>query len=107
MSINRINQELMRLYGNRAGQAREGGKADGAGPTSEATTDASRPGAARGDSVALSGRVRELRRVVDIVRNLPDIREERVAELRQQIQDGSYQVPEEGLASRLMRLGPR
>lgn len=42
-------------------------------------------------------------KAVDIARNTPDVREDRVAELKKKIQDGTYQVEPEKIADGMMR----
>jgi negative regulator of flagellin synthesis FlgM len=42
-------------------------------------------------------------KATEIARNTPDIREDRVAELKKKIQDGTYQVQPEKIADGIMR----
>lgn len=99
MNVNRLNQELARLYGQRTGPAREGAQTGAGG---DATNASETTASTQGDAVVLSARVRELRRVVDVIRNLPEVREQRVEQIRQHIADGSYNVSAESLADRLL-----
>lgn len=57
---------------------------------------------ARGDEVTVSDRGRELQRVNEFIRNVPDVRQNLVDSLRQQVRQGSYQVPDEALAQKLL-----
>lgn len=42
-------------------------------------------------------------KAVEIARNTPDVREDRVAELKKKIQDGTYQIEPERIADGMMR----
>ena len=58
---------------------------------------------ATGDSVEISDEgMRVLQRAVETVKQAPDIRHERVAELRQKIEAGEYQVTSAQLAAKLV-----
>jgi len=54
------------------------------------------------DSVEISERARELARAQRAVEAAPDMRADKVAELKQQIEDGTYNVPAEALADKLL-----
>ena|SRR3990172_862171 len=54
------------------------------------------------DQVVLSPEVQELQRLLKAVKELPDVREERVAFIREQIQNGTYQISDAALASKLL-----
>src|SRR4051812_38037455 len=54
------------------------------------------------DSVAVSERARELSRAQEAVESAPDIRADKVARLKQQIENGSYSVPAEMVAEKLL-----
>ena len=55
-----------------------------------------------GDRVALAARARELSLAREAARQAPDSRVERVAALRQRIADGTYRVPDNLLAQKLL-----
>lgn len=57
------------------------------------------------DTVSLSDRAQELKAAMKAVQQAPDVREDRVAALRQQIADGSYGVPSDVLARDILRGG--
>ena len=59
------------------------------------------PGA---DSASLSAQAQELRNLTAEVKALPDIREDKVAELEQRLAGGSYQVPVNDLAEAMFKL---
>lgn len=54
------------------------------------------------DSVEISERARELARAQQAVEAAPDVRADKVAELKQRIADGTYEVPAEALADKLL-----
>jgi len=78
---------------NLAGMQAEGKSAVGSG--------------AKGVNVALSDQSRELsgahKKALDIARNTPDVRADRVAELKKQIAEGTYQVDSGKVADGIMR----
>ena len=59
----------------------------------------------RTDRVQLSPQAQEMQRALDAVAAQPDVRAERVAELRQQVADGTYEVDARAIASRMVREG--
>jgi negative regulator of flagellin synthesis FlgM len=54
------------------------------------------------DSVQISDGLRTLQRANELVRNAPDVRAERVAELRRQVETGTYSVSAVDLASKMI-----
>lgn len=63
-------------------------------------------GAPAGDSkpVAVSEGLRTIQRAAEAVRSSPDVRADRVAELRQRIETGEYHVSAEKVAAKLLGL---
>lgn len=55
-----------------------------------------------GQAVELSPHLRELQRAIETVKQAPDVRVDRVAELRQAIESGHYSVDPAELAVRLV-----
>ncbi|MCB9134638.1 MAG: flagellar biosynthesis anti-sigma factor FlgM [Anaerolineales bacterium] len=55
------------------------------------------------DHAALSEEARLLSRARQVLEETSDVREEKVTALRQQVQDGTYQVPLEKLANLLVK----
>jgi negative regulator of flagellin synthesis FlgM len=55
-----------------------------------------------GDSVSLSPQARELRSAREALTALPDIREEKVAAIRAQIEAGTYKVDSEKTAAKMI-----
>jgi len=59
---------------------------------------------AQSDSVEISERARELARAQQAVEAAPDVRADKVAELKQRIANGAYEVPAEALADKLLEI---
>ena len=98
MNIDRLNQNLASgAYGKRTGRA---GDASAAGGSSSAG-GASGAGA-KSDGVLLSDQARAVARAQAAVRAAPDVREQLVAELREQIQNGTYQIDDEAVVNRIL-----
>ena len=57
------------------------------------------------DTVSLSDRARDLKAALRAVQSTPDVREDRIADLRQRIADGTYQVASDVLANDILRGG--
>jgi negative regulator of flagellin synthesis FlgM len=57
------------------------------------------------DAVELSDGLRSIRHAMDAVRQSPDVRAERVAALRQQIQSGQYNVASSLVAAKMLGRG--
>lgn len=82
---------------------RQVGHADpaGAGTTARRTDGGGR----RTDRVTLSEGAREFARVMESVAKAPDVRADRVAQLRRQVESGTYVVDPTGLAGLLASRG--
>ena len=76
----------------------EGALAEGATRTGDG---ARRPGR-RSDEVSISQQAQQLQRLLSAVSDQPDVREARVAELRQQLAEGTYDVDAAAIAARLV-----
>ncbi len=87
-------------------QAVQGAAASGADATARraAGTNDARPGR-RTDRVTVSAQAQELYRAMQAVAQQGDVREDRVAALRQQIASGMYSVDANGIAQRLVEDG--
>lgn len=75
------------------------------GPTAPGQSDSARDRARalqQADHVTLSSRAREMKQLYQALSTVPTERAERVAALRQAVADGTYVIPEEALASRLL-----
>jgi flagellar biosynthesis anti-sigma factor FlgM len=101
MELNRIQQDLVRLYGGRTQATR--GPTGRQGPPSAGNDEAQ--GTSRSDDVVLSDTAGAMRAAFGPVRSAPDVRETFVAELKSRVQAGNYRVPEDVLARRLLAAG--
>ena len=97
-SIERLgHHEAARTYLQNAEAARAAGSAapkDGEAPAPS--------GARSPDSVTLSHNARQVAAARDAVQNAPDVREQKVAEIKQRVEDGTYSVPAHVLARKLL-----
>jgi negative regulator of flagellin synthesis FlgM len=102
MEINRLGNQADRLAGagDIVGEQAPAARADRlrANTAQEAGYDR----AVAADSVEISDAARLLARAQRAVEAAPDLREEKIARLKQQIADGTYRVPAELLARRLL-----
>lgn len=81
-------------------RVRRGDEAQQSGQTEKAGTTARvRPR----DTVTVSGRASEASRITSLASELPDIRAERVAELRQRVESGQYNPPAADIAGAILR----
>ena len=53
--------------------------------------------------VEISDRANEVRRVAELIKQLPEVREDRVQELKAQIENGTYYVSSEDIADLMIR----
>ena len=56
-----------------------------------------------GDRVSLSPQARELIKAQKALANLPDVREDKVAELKARIDAGRYPIDSDGIAAKMIR----
>jgi len=77
--------------------ARKNGRTTASGTTAKAA------GGAGQDKVAISQQAMEMRRASDIAAGLPEVRQEKVAEIRQQISPGTYSVNGEKIAMNMIK----
>lgn len=54
------------------------------------------------DQVTLSATAEELKRLYQTLKDLPEVREEKVRAIREAIESGDYQIPEDELIERLI-----
>ncbi|EQD25157.1 MAG: flagellar biosynthesis anti-sigma factor FlgM [Nitrospirae bacterium] len=57
------------------------------------------------DVLEISGPARQVARLREEIAKVPDVREERIAELRERIKDGSYSVPASEVAKKMIAWG--
>jgi negative regulator of flagellin synthesis FlgM len=55
------------------------------------------------EKVTLSQKARDIEKIQDILRNTPDVREERVAHLKKKITSGEYSVNGKDVADQMLR----
>ncbi len=55
------------------------------------------------DKVVLSPKAREIQEAKKLLNSLPDIREEKVAHLKKQIENGTYQIKGEKIAVKMLK----
>ena len=96
MNIDRIQSQLIRLYGGRAQGPRGNDRADATGG------DDGGPRAA-GDEVVLSSAASSALRLANVVASAPDVREQLVNELHEQVQNGTYVPQDEAVAQALLK----
>ncbi len=71
--------------------------------TSERRDGATAERTRAGDQAALSDRARQLARARHALDAAPEVRAERVQSIREQIEEGVYEIPYKSLAARLLR----
>ena len=57
------------------------------------------------DVLEISGPARQVARLREEISKVPEVREERIAELREQIRNGSYSVPSQEVAKKMIAWG--
>jgi negative regulator of flagellin synthesis FlgM len=68
------------------------------------TADTSKGGGSGAEDVQITGTARQLADLDQHVRNLPDVNEQKVAQLSSAIEQGTYQVRPQHIADQLMSL---
>lgn len=61
------------------------------------------PASRQADSVTLSNSSERLRRAQELAAAAPDVRAEKVAALKEEVQNGTYQVDNQALAEKLLK----
>ncbi len=109
IDINRLNNAATPANSGRAGSAQAGGQNEAI--SNKQTTPATPNPAAQaqqagksGESVQLSNDAQHLQKVSEKLCDLPAVDKERVAQLKQAIEDGSYQVDSMRVAGKLLNL---
>jgi negative regulator of flagellin synthesis FlgM len=78
----------------------------GASPAASSGTQAGKAGVTRRpDSVSLSDNARTLATARAAVQQAPDVRDAKVAAIKQRVEDGTYNVPAHVLAGKLLAAG--
>ncbi len=94
MNIDRLNPQSGDAAVTRSQQTRETTKPD------DTVAKAARP---RRDQVSLSDQARHMEAAMRATAAAPDVREEKVARIREQLANGTYAVSDEDLARALLR----
>ena len=71
-------------------------------PSPQSSVDPQSPVLSPQTSVEISEQALEMARAHEAVQKAPDVRADRVAEIKKQVEDGTYSVPPEVLAARLL-----
>ena len=106
IDINRLNNATTPANSGRTGSAQAGGKNEAIG--SKQPENAAKPAeqaqqaGKSGESVQLSREAQQLQKVSEKLRDQPTVNKERVAQLKPAIEDGSYQVDSQRVASKLL-----
>ena|SRR5713226_7400740 len=96
-SIDRLAaQDAARTYTHNTDVARSGGPQQAAKAHHQAKHSKSV------DSVTLSDGAKTLAAARDAVKNAPDVRDQKVSEIKQQVSDGTYSVPAKVLARKML-----
>jgi negative regulator of flagellin synthesis FlgM len=99
MNVERLGaHEAARAYVQQA----EGNRAPAPTRPEKADTSSAR-GAGRQDSVSLSDNARALASAREAVQHAPDVREQKVAAIKQRVEDGTYSVPSHMLARKMLK----
>lgn len=101
MSVNNING-LNGANTPRSGDSGKLGKSGDSLAQEQARTNAPAPGV--GDSVSLTDAAAQLRRIEASLADLPEVDNDKVAAIRQSIENGSYQVDAARVADSLLQV---
>lgn len=106
IDINRPSNAAMPAKSGHTGSAQAGGKNEAIatkhpGNVPSPSEQAQHAGKS-GESVQLSREAQQLQQVSEKLRDQPTVNKERVAQLKQAIEDGSYQVDTQRIASKLL-----
>jgi negative regulator of flagellin synthesis FlgM len=107
IDFNRPNNAASPANSGRAGSTQSAGqneaitaKQTGSAPAEQAQAQAQ--ASKSGESVQLSREAQQLQKISEKLRDQPSVDNERVAQLKQAIADGSYQVDSQRVASKLL-----
>ena len=95
MDIERLSQR----YTTDVGEAAAARRADRTPSEVARASDADRP---RGDTLEISAKARELAKARQAVDEAPDVRAEKVADIKKRLEDGTYSVSPKILARKLL-----
>jgi negative regulator of flagellin synthesis FlgM len=98
IDFSRLNNTPSVSGTSRTGSTKETGKTESSVSTSAQTEKVGNTG----ESVHLSGEAQQLKKITDTLRDQPVVNSARVAELKQAVADGTYQVDSNRVASKLL-----
>lgn len=98
--INRIGSDAIRSYSEFKSQATEA-----TGRVNEQSQASLASGSKKTDSVTLSEGGRNVQRLQHLVAQSPDVREDRIAEIRKSLADGAYSYRVDKLSATLLTSG--
>ncbi|UTW07280.1 flagellar biosynthesis anti-sigma factor FlgM [Pseudomonas benzenivorans] len=101
IDFNRPNSASTPANAGRTGNAQSAGRSDATGAKQPASAEQAEPKQG-GESVQLSREAQQLQKIGDTLRDLPAVDKERVAQIKQAIADGSYQVDSQRVAGKLL-----
>ena len=102
IDFSRLNSTAPLTGSTRSNASQDAGSATQAAPAKSAEQNS--VSAPSGESVHLSSEAQQLKKISDSLRDQPIVDKSRVAELKQAIADGSYQVDSNRVASKLLNL---
>jgi negative regulator of flagellin synthesis FlgM len=88
--------------GNTAQSIQQYVKSDSIKGESEKTTGSSTPTPTATEKVDLSANAKEIQRIKQIVDQTPEIRQEKVLDLKRQIEGGAYTINSGGIADKML-----
>jgi len=71
----------------------------------EAAETKRRPAAPRSDEVTLSQTAQDFQKVRELLREIPDVRQEKVRQIKAELESGEHQVDSEKIAERMLAEG--
>ena len=103
IDFNRLNNANTPVSAGRTGATQAGNRNESAQPKQATVTGADeQTNAKTGESVQLSREAQQLQSISEKLRDQPIVNKERVAQLKQAIADGSYQVDSKRVAEKLL-----
>ncbi len=103
MAVSRVNQSPSQsVQSSETSSAKRTDRSSAAGESHKAERG-SAPATGEGARAEISARAREMSKVKDVAASTPDVREDRVADLKRRIQAGTYQVDSDAIADRMIQ----
>ncbi|MGQ7958677.1 flagellar biosynthesis anti-sigma factor FlgM [Pseudomonas sp. SP16.1] len=102
IDFNRLNNANTPANAGRTGATQAGNRNEPAEPTRAPAAGDEQNIAKSGESVQLSREAQQLQQIGDKLRDQPVVDKERVAQLKQAIADGSYQIDSQRVAQKLL-----